>query len=81
MDATQCDMARAVLGLSRHGLGERANLSGSTVVGFEGGRRVGVHGVAAMQRALEEAGVDFIPAGAIVRVGGTAAGPGVRLRS
>lgn len=80
MDATQCAMARAALGLSRDGLAERANLSGSTVVRFESGRVVAIDSVAAMQRALEEAGVEFIPAGAIVRAGSSAAGPGVRLR-
>ncbi|MBI0475733.1 XRE family transcriptional regulator [Sphingomonas sp. MA1305] len=73
-------MARAALGLSRDDLAEAAGLGGSTVVRFEGGVAVARESVTAMQAALEAAGVEFIPAGATIRAGGGAAGPGVRLR-
>lgn len=73
-------MARAALGLSRDELATRSGLSGSTVVRFEGGQVVASESVAAMARALEEAGIEFIPAGAVMRAGSSAFGSGVRLR-
>jgi transcriptional regulator with XRE-family HTH domain len=74
-------MARAALGFSRDDLAVAAGLSGSTVVRFEGDQAVARESVAAMQSALESAGVEFIPAGATIRAGGGASGEGVRLRS
>ncbi len=73
-------MARAALGISRDELATRASLGGSTVVRFEAGKAVVDESIAAMRTALERDGVEFIPAGATIRQGAGAAGPGVRLR-
>lgn len=62
-----------MLGLSQGELARLSNLSESTIRDFEKGRRVpGVNNLAAVQRALEAAGVQFIDEN-----GG---GAGVRLR-
>lgn len=54
-------------------LGSAANVSRNTIVSFESGQREpGVNNLAAIQAALEEAGVIFVPE--------NGEGPGVRLR-
>ena len=69
----QSRAARGLLDLSQTELGASANLSESTIRDFEKGRRVpSINNLAAIQRALEAAGVEFIPEN-----GG---GAGVRLR-
>lgn len=70
----QSRAARGLLDWSQTDLAERANLGQSTIRDFEAGRRVPtVNNLAAIRRACEEAGVEFIE-----QNGG---GPGVRLSS
>jgi transcriptional regulator with XRE-family HTH domain len=65
-------MARAALGLGVRELAAAAKVSTDTVARFERGDDLKERTVEALQRALEEAGVEFIDEN-----GG---GPGVRLR-
>jgi transcriptional regulator with XRE-family HTH domain len=74
-------MARAALSWSRDDLAREAKVGKSTVVRFESDIAVSVESLAAMRSALEAGGVEFIPAGATMRVGGGTAGEGVRLRT
>jgi transcriptional regulator with XRE-family HTH domain len=56
----QSRAARGLLDWSQARLGARSNLSDSTIRDFEKGRRVpSVNNLAAIQRALEAAGVEF----------------------
>jgi transcriptional regulator with XRE-family HTH domain len=56
----QSRAARALLDWSQIELGTRSNLSESTISDFEKGRRVpSPNNLAAIRRALEEAGVEF----------------------
>lgn len=65
-----CRAARALLEWSQTELAERASVGKSTVVGFEKGwHQTEPENAAAMQRALEAAGVEFT----------NGDGPGVRL--
>lgn len=69
----QSRAARGLLDWSQAKLGLHSNLSESTVRDFEKGRRLpSPNNLAAVQKALESAGVIFVDAN-----GG---GPGVRLR-
>lgn len=69
----QCRGARAMLGLSRKQVAEAAGIAERTLTDFERGARVPhANNLAAIRRALEEAGAIFIEEN-----GG---GPGVRLR-
>lgn len=69
----QCRAARALLDITQPALAEMAALGLSTIVDFEKSRRdVSRDAVHAIQKALQQAGVQFI-----ARNG---AGPGVRLR-
>jgi transcriptional regulator with XRE-family HTH domain len=73
VNSAQCKAARALLGLTQSELAKAADTGLSTVVDFERTRRqVSEDAIAAFQRALEAAGVEFIDEN-----GG---GPGVRLR-
>jgi transcriptional regulator with XRE-family HTH domain len=73
MNPSQCRAARALINLTQPRLAEAAGVGLSTIVDFEKQRRtVSIEAQAAIQRALEDAGVEFIPEN-----GG---GPGVRLR-
>jgi transcriptional regulator with XRE-family HTH domain len=66
-------MARAALQMNVRELAEAAQVSPTTVVDFEGGKRTPHHRtLAAIRSALEAAGAEFIPEN-----GG---GAGVRLR-
>ncbi|WP_426442470.1 helix-turn-helix domain-containing protein [Bradyrhizobium genosp. P] len=70
----QCRAARALLDITQPALAELAGLGLSTIVDFEKSRRdVSRQAVLSLQRALEEAGIQFI-----ARNGG---GAGVRLRN
>ena len=70
----QCRAARALLDLTQPQLADLAGLGLSTIVDFEKSRRdISRDAAAAIQRALENAGVKFIPK--------NGAGPGVRLVS
>src|ERR1051325_9301172 len=58
----QCRGARAMLGWSQAALAQTANLGKQTLVDFERGARVPhANNLAAIQRALEAAGVEFLP--------------------
>lgn len=74
LSAAQCRGARAMLGISQTDLAEAASVSRQTIVDFERGARTPyTNNLAAIRKALEAAGVEFIP-----QNGG---GPGVRLKS
>ncbi len=68
----QCRMARVALGWGVRELAQAAKVSPDTVARLERGEGLRERTADAVQRALEEAGVQFIPEN-----GG---GPGVRLR-
>jgi len=70
----QCRAARALLEITQPALADLAGLGLSTIVDFEKSRRdVSREAVLSLQRALQEAGIQFIAA--------TGGGPGVRLRN
>jgi transcriptional regulator with XRE-family HTH domain len=71
MNAAQCKMARAALGLGVRDLALLADVGPNTVARLERGEHLRPATVAAIRAALEAAGVDFIDPN-----GG---GPGVRL--
>jgi transcriptional regulator with XRE-family HTH domain len=73
LSPAQSRAARGLLDWSQSELGERSNLSESTIRDFEKGRRVpGPNNLAAIRNALEAAGVIFVAE--------NGEGPGVRLR-
>jgi len=60
LTAAQSRAARGLLDWAQAELGARSNLSESTVRDFEKGRRTpGINNLAAIQRAFEDAGVEF----------------------
>ena len=69
----QCRMARAALRIGIRELAIMAGTSAPTVCRFENGRRVYWGIVDALQAALEQAGVEFMPEG-------DETGAGVRLK-
>ncbi|MBP2497791.1 transcriptional regulator with XRE-family HTH domain [Methylobacterium sp. PvP062] len=72
MQAVQCKMARTALGLGVRDLAAAAGVSADTVARFERGEALKDRTVAALQAALEAAGIIFIDE--------NGEGPGVRLR-
>ncbi len=72
MQAVQCRMARAALGWGVRDLARESGVSVDTVTRLEKGEALMPRTIEAIQRALEVAGVEFIPEN-----GG---GAGVRLR-
>lgn len=63
-DPRQCRAARGLIGWSQSDLAAKARVSLPTVSDFESGKRVPYpNNLAAIGRALEDAGVRFIPAG------------------
>jgi transcriptional regulator with XRE-family HTH domain len=76
IEAAQIRAARALLDLSQAGLSDLASVSATTIKRLEGATEVrgAAETVWKIQKALEAAGIEFIPA-----EGGK--GPGVRLRS
>jgi hypothetical protein len=75
----QCRGARGLLDWTQGRLAEEAAVSLSTVKDFEGGHRTPIaNNLAAMRRALEAGGIEFIPengGGAGVRFHGPAGAP------
>lgn len=61
MNAAQCKMARAALGLGVRDLAALAGVAQATVSKLERGEELKQVTVAAIQTALEAAGVEFIP--------------------
>ena len=72
MNAAQCKMARAAIGLGVRELAVKADVSPNTIARLERGEAMRESTVEAIRAALESAGVEFIPEN-----GG---GAGVRLR-
>lgn len=72
MVPVQCKMARLTLALGPRGLARIAQVAPAMVSLFEAGAELKPRTVAALQAAMESAGIEFIP-----ESGG---GPGVRLR-
>lgn len=72
MQAIQCKMARAALGIGVRELADAAKVSPDTIARLERGETLKERTVEAVRRALEEAGVIFIDE--------NGEGPGVRLR-
>ena len=72
MNAAQCKMARAAMGLGVRDLAKLADVSPNTVARLERGEALKESTVSTIRAALEQAGVIFVePNGE---------GPGVRLR-
>ncbi|MCA0850865.1 helix-turn-helix domain-containing protein [Salipiger thiooxidans] len=72
MNAVQCKMARAAVGLGVRELAELAGVAQATVSRFERGEELKPSTVATIRATLEASGIEFIPEN-----GG---GAGVRLR-
>jgi DNA-binding XRE family transcriptional regulator len=70
LDATQCRMARAALGIGAPELAAKAAVSPDTVFRLEKGERLHQRTVIAIREALETAGVEFLPDGGVRLVGG-----------
>jgi DNA-binding transcriptional regulator YiaG len=67
----QCRAARGLIAMDQAVLAEAANVSRNVIIDFEKGRRVPTrNNLAAIQRVLEKAGVEFT----------NGDGPGVRLK-
>ncbi|MGH2343465.1 helix-turn-helix transcriptional regulator [Segnochrobactraceae bacterium EtOH-i3] len=66
--AAQCRAARALIEMDQATLAVAANVSRNTVVGLEKGQRTpNPNNLAAIQRALEAAGVEFLEGGVKLR--------------
>lgn len=61
MNAIQCKMARVAVGLGVRELAEKAEISPNTVSRMERGEDLKQSTVDVIQKALEVAGVEFIP--------------------
>jgi transcriptional regulator with XRE-family HTH domain len=81
MTPDQSAMARAALHISRAELAALAGLGVATIVRFEAGSPTTDQTAETLRETLERQGVEFIPAGAVIREGKGASGPGVRLRA
>ncbi len=62
--AAQCRAARGLIEMTQHQLATASGVSLRTIAHFEKGERTPIRAnLAALQRAMEEAGVEFIPRG------------------
>jgi transcriptional regulator with XRE-family HTH domain len=71
MKPVQCKMARAAAGLGVRELAAKAGVSPDTIARLERGEEIRPRTIEAVQKALEDAGIEFIPengSGAGVRV-------------
>jgi transcriptional regulator with XRE-family HTH domain len=71
MKPVQCKMARAALGLGVRELAAAAGVSPDTIARLERGEVIRASTLAGVQKALEAAGIEFIPengSGAGVRI-------------
>jgi DNA-binding XRE family transcriptional regulator len=60
LSPAQCRAARALIAMDQTTLAKAANVSRNVIIDFEKGRRVpGRNNLTAIQRVLEEAGVEF----------------------
>jgi DNA-binding XRE family transcriptional regulator len=66
LDATQCRMARAALGIGAPELAAKAAVSPDTVFRLEKGERLHQRTVIAIREALQDAGVEFLPGGGVL---------------
>lgn len=82
MDLTPslCRAARGLIGWTADDLAASAKIGVATVRRFELGEPVKAVTLLALMGAFEGAGIEFIPAGALIRAGTGPGGPGVRLR-
>lgn len=72
MNQNQCQAARALLGWRCEGVADAAGIGVATVWRFEAGENVRQSSIDTIRKALEDAGIEFIPEN-----GG---GAGVRLK-
>jgi hypothetical protein len=66
LDATQCKMARAALGIGVQDLAVMARVSPDAVLRLEKGETLHQRSVIAIREAMEEAGVEFLPDGGVL---------------
>ena len=65
LDATQCKMARAALGISVRELAARAVVSPDTVSRLEKGERLHQRTIITIRESMEALGVEFLPDGGV----------------
>jgi transcriptional regulator with XRE-family HTH domain len=69
MIAAQCRAGRGLLNMTVKELAARARVAPDTIVRLENGREMKPRTVEAVRKALEVAGVEFLPAGVRLRCG------------
>src|SRR5713226_4478819 len=78
LSAAQVRAARALLAWSQQDLARKASVGSSTIADFERGQRTPVvNNIAAIRKALEDAGITFLAGGAVV--GSESAVPAARI--
>ena len=69
MIAAQCRAGRGLLNMTVKELAARARVATDTIVRLENGREMKPRTIDAVRMALEEAGVEFLPAGVRLKGG------------